>query len=95
MAGVTIIEETTTTTTTEETELTEAEQKKELLADVNNAIRSVMVGGQSYKIGSRSLTRADLYTLEKMRESLMAEINADNGNTGLLDDCYVGVFDGR
>ena len=31
-----------------------------LLTEVNKAIAAVMVGGQSYKIGSRSLTRANL-----------------------------------
>lgn len=34
-----------------------AEQR---LIEVNNAISNILVGGQSYKIGSRSLTRADL-----------------------------------
>ena len=34
----------------------------ELLEQVNKAIAAVLVGGQSYKIGSRSLTRADLAT---------------------------------
>ena len=32
----------------------------EMLEQVNKAIAAVLVGGQSYKIGSRSLTRADL-----------------------------------
>ena len=31
-----------------------------LLTEVNQAIRTVLFGGQSYKIGSRELTRADL-----------------------------------
>lgn len=31
----------------------------ELLEQVNKAIAAVLVGGQSYKIGSRSLTRAE------------------------------------
>ena len=34
-----------------------------LLTEVNKAIAAVMVGGQSYKIGSRSLTRANLTEL--------------------------------
>ena len=34
-----------------------AEQR---LAEVNKAIQAVLLGGQSYKLGSRSVTRADL-----------------------------------
>ena len=40
----------------------------ELLAEVNKAIQAVLVGGQSYKIGSRSLTRADLNLLLSTRK---------------------------
>ena len=36
----------------------------EMLAQVNTAITTVLCGGQSYKIGSRSLTRADLALLK-------------------------------
>ena len=35
----------------------------EMLEQVNSAISAVLAGGQSYKIGSRSLTRADLAML--------------------------------
>ena len=66
----------------------------EMLENINNAIVAVMTTGQSYKIGSRSLTRADLKQLYTMRNDLMAQKAAEN-DTGLLDDCYVGVFDGR
>jgi len=52
------------------------------------------VGGQSYKIGSRSLTRGDLKQLYAMRNDLMAQAAAEN-SAGLLDDCYVAIFDGR
>lgn len=34
--------------------------KQDLLDGLNQAIYAITVGGQSYKIGSRSLTRADL-----------------------------------
>ena len=34
-------------------------QPQELLEQVDQAIQSILAGGQSYKIGSRSLTRAD------------------------------------
>ena len=39
----------------------------EMLTEVNNAIYAVLVGGQSYKIGTRQLTRADLSLLYKER----------------------------
>lgn len=67
---------------------------KEMLDSINAAIMAIAVGGQSYKIGSRSLTRADLKQLYNMRNDLTAQINAENSNN-LLDDCYVAIFDGR
>ena len=54
----------------------------------------MLVGGQSYKIGTRQLTRADLSLLYKLRNDLTAQIAAE-GSTSLLDDTYVAVFDGR
>ncbi len=67
-----------------------AEQR---LIEVNNAISNILVGGQSYKIGSRSLTRADLDTLLAMQRDLQAQLA--NQNDGLMDSTYLGVFDGR
>lgn len=66
---------------------------QEMLAEVNKAIYAICVGGQSYKIGSRQLNRADLNTLYKIKNDLMAQ--AAGTTPGLLDDCYVGFFDGR
>ncbi len=66
----------------------------EMLENINAAIMAITVGGQSYRIGSRSLTRADLKQLYTMRNELTAELAAKN-STGLLDDCYTAVFDGR
>ena len=34
-----------------------------LLSETEKAIRKILNGGQSYKIGTRSVTRADLSTL--------------------------------
>ena len=70
------------------------EDTKKMLQEVNNAISAVMVGGQSYRIGSRQLTRADLKELYKIRNDLQAEI-ASETSSSLFGDCYVGVFDGR
>ena len=67
---------------------------KEQLKSVNDAIYSILVGGQSYKIGSRSLTRADLAQLRAMKKELEAQATADD-NTDYFGDTFVGVFDGR
>ena len=67
---------------------------KDMLDEVNSAITAVLVGGQSYKIGSRNLTRADLKELYKMKNDLQAQLSQEN-STGLFDGCFVGVFDGR
>lgn len=66
----------------------------EMLAEVNKAIQKILVGGQSYKIGSRSLTRADLSLLRQMQNDLIAQVNASK-DTSLMQDTYVAVFDGR
>lgn len=66
----------------------------EMLTEVNNAIYAVLVGGQSYKIGTRQLSRADLNLLYRMKNDLTAQIAAA-GSTSLLDDTYVAVFEGR
>lgn len=70
------------------------QKAKEMLEQVNRAISAVLAGGQSYKIGSRSLTRADLSMLKSMREDLEAQI-ATGESTGLLDRTFVAFFDGR
>ena len=63
------------------------------LKQVNQAIVNITVGGQSYQIGSRKLTRADLKTLYDIKNDLMAQVVG--GTPGLLDDCSVAVFDRR
>lgn len=66
----------------------------ERLEEVNTAITKVLVAGQSYTIGSRRLTRADLSLLREMQKELQAEVSAGNGSM-FLDDTYVAYFDGR
>lgn len=67
---------------------------EELLGQVNAAITTVLAGGQSYRIGSRSLTRADLAMLKTMKDDLEAQITA--GTPGMLmDRTTVAYFDGR
>ncbi len=67
---------------------------KQMLAEVNTAIQKILIGGQSYKIGSRSLTRADLALLRQMRNDLQAQV-ADEDNSHLFSDTYVSFFEGR
>lgn len=67
---------------------------KEMLDSVNAAIMAIAVGGQSYKIGSRSLTRADLKQLYTIKNDLTAQLQAESSGS-LLDDCYVCIFSGR
>ena len=66
----------------------------EMLEQVNKAIAAVLVGGQSYKIGSRSLTRADLSMLKSMRDDLEVQVAAGTPSH-LLDRTFVAYFDGR
>lgn len=67
---------------------------KTMLAQVNEAIMTVLVGGQSYRLGSRSLTRADLAMLRSMRSELEAQVG--NGqDDALLGGTYVALFEGR
>jgi hypothetical protein len=67
---------------------------KDMLDSVNAAIMAIAVGGQSYKIGSRSLTRADLKQLYNIKNDLTAQLQSETSGS-LLDDCYVGIFSGR
>jgi hypothetical protein len=67
---------------------------EEMLAQVNTAITTVLCGGQSYKIGSRSLTRADLAMLKSMRDDLEAQLANDESGQ-VLGRTYVASFDGR
>ena len=66
----------------------------QLLSKVNQAIANIMVGGQSYQIGSRKLSRADLSTLRAMKKELDDQVNAE-GSSELLDNTYVAMFEGR
>ena len=66
----------------------------EMLQQVNEAITNVLVGGQSYQIGSRKLTRADLSMLRTLKKELQADVSAE-GESSILDNTYVVMFDGR
>lgn len=66
---------------------------EEQIIEIDKAISSILKTGQSYKIGSRTLTRADLGTLRAMRKDLLAA-SEDNG-TDLFSNTFVAVFDRR
>lgn len=51
----------------------------EMLAAVRAAIYKIAVAGQSYKIGSRSLTRADLSELRDWEAQLQAKPETSGG----------------
>lgn len=67
----------------------------ELLAEVRTAISAILTGGQSYKIGSRTLTRANLTELKNLKSELEAAVAAENDSGSLLDGTYVAYFDTR
>lgn len=66
----------------------------ELLQEVTKAIHTICVGGQSYRIGTRQLTRADLSTLYKIKNDLLASVETQ-GSSSLMDNTMVAVFEGR
>jgi hypothetical protein len=54
-------------------------KKKAELEQIEAAITAVLSGSQSYRIGSRSVTRADLTALYKRKDMLEGEIAALSG----------------
>jgi hypothetical protein len=69
--------------------------KEEMLEQVNNAISAILLTGQTYSIGSRSLTRANITELRHLKSELEAEVAAEKSAGTLLDNTYVGFFNGR
>ena len=64
------------------------------LQEIQQALTNVALGGRSYTIGSRKLTRAEYSQLLARQKELQAQLAAEQA-TGLFDDTYVAVFDGR
>ena len=56
----------------------------EMLVEINKAILTILQGGQSYQIGSRKLTRADLSQLYKMRQEIESGMNADEDRKSVV-----------
>lgn len=65
---------------------------REKLKVIDKAIEAVMLGGQSYTIGSRSLTRADLRQLREMKNELEASIASESSDT-LLGGVSLAKFE--
>jgi hypothetical protein len=66
----------------------------EQLAQVNAAIAAVLAGGQSYRLGNQSVTRADLAALKALRDDLAAQAAQEDVDE-LLSRTYAARFDGR
>lgn len=64
------------------------------LNTVNEAIYAILKGGQSYRIGTRELARADLKQLFDMQKRLQSTV-AQDADSKLFEETVVGVFDGR
>lgn len=64
------------------------------LNEVNEAIRTILIGGQSYRIGTQTVTRADLQTLYSIQKDLE---NAQSGSSGggIGRQTAVGIWSGR
>lgn len=60
------------------------------LKTINEAIYKILEGGQSYKIGTRALTRADLSTLLSERDRIEAQIQGSGAT--LLSGAYAAEF---
>lgn len=70
-------------------------QKKRILEKVDTAIEKILDGAQSYQIGTRSLTRANLNDLLALQRRLEDEIAAEEGDGFLLADTSVAYMDRR
>lgn len=52
-----------------------------LIEEIDRAIRTILIGGQSYTIGTIELRRANLADLYKMKKELEAAETEDSGFT--------------
>lgn len=62
---------------------------------VLGAIEDVLQTGQSYQIGSRKLTRANLSEMESWLNRIDQEIAAAQGVSPFFDNAYQVYFEGR
>ena len=64
------------------------------LSQVEDAINAILEGGQSYKIGTRALTRADLKELVSLRNQLVTEQGSADKDAG-IPGASIALFSGR
>lgn len=65
------------------------------LAKVDEAINAILLTGQSYRIGSRMLTRANLTELRKLRDEIMRQEATKNTDASLIEGAYVSYLEPR
>lgn len=65
------------------------------LSQVEEAINAILEGGQSYKIGTRSLTRADLKELVSLRNQLVTEQGSAADTDAGIPGASIALFSGR
>ena len=63
----------------------------EQLDQINSAISKIQAGAQEYRVGSKTVRKADLGTLYKERIRLEQLVREENANGGI----YVATFDRR
>ena len=61
------------------------------LSQLNNAIAAIECGAQEYRVGNKSVRKADLGTLYNERIRLEQQIRDENSSGGI----YVAAFDRR
>ncbi len=60
----------------------------EQLEEVQTAISKIISGAQAYSVGGRSLTRADLATLQEREKYLRAMVDRETNNNGNITVTY-------
>ena len=68
---------------------------EEQLAQINEAIAAIEIGGQEYQMGPSRIKRADLSTLYARQKELQALLDSQNNSSSLFPNTYAAVFDGR
>lgn len=53
---------------------------KEMLESINEAITKILTTGQAYKLGSKTITRADLNSLRYLKQELEAAADAEDSS---------------
>lgn len=69
--------------------------KEQELVEIKKAISKILNGGQSYRIGNRTMTRADLKTLYDMQTKVENEIAESEKGGTLGRNTSAAVFDRR